>query len=65
MPLHDIPQKFLSMQPWQMENPHRHRQQNGGRQPQQAQGISFAKRRFSLYEDRWVCLSIGCFGLTD
>jgi hypothetical protein len=48
MPLQDIPQKFFSMQFWQMENPHRHLQQNGGCLPQQAQGISFANRRFSL-----------------
>jgi hypothetical protein len=40
------------MQFWQMENPHRHLQQNGGSLPQQEQGISFAIRRFSLYEDR-------------
>jgi hypothetical protein len=52
IPLQDIPQKFFSMQFWQMENPHRHLQQNGGCLPQQAQGISFATRRFSLYKDR-------------
>jgi hypothetical protein len=52
MPLQDIPQKFFSMQSWQMENPHRHLQQNGGCLPQQAQGISFAILRFTLYEDR-------------
>jgi hypothetical protein len=58
MPLQDIPQKFFSMQFWQMENPHRHLQQNGGCLPQQAQGISFAIRRFSLYEDRMGRLCI-------
>jgi len=40
------------MQFWQMENPQRHLQQNGGSLPQQEQGISFAARRFSLYEVR-------------
>jgi len=59
MPLQDIPQKFFSMQFWQMENPHRHLQQNGGCLPQQEQGISFAIRRFSLYEDRMGRLFIG------
>jgi len=47
MPLQDIPQKFSSMQSWQMANPHRHRQQKGGAAPQQEQGDALALRRFS------------------
>jgi hypothetical protein len=50
------------MQFWQMENPHRHLQQNGGCLPQQEQGLSFAFRRFTLYEDRIGCLFIWSAG---
>ena len=60
MPLQDIPQKFLFMQSWQMENPHRHRQQNGGSFLQQAQGISLALRRLSLYEEDMDIINRAC-----
>jgi hypothetical protein len=47
MPLQDMPQKFSSMQSWQMENPHRHRQQNGGASLHKWQGSAFALFRLS------------------
>ena len=49
IPLHDIPQKFSSMQYWHMANPHLHLQQKGAALLQQQQLLSFALRRFSLY----------------
>jgi hypothetical protein len=56
MPLHDIPQKFSSMQSWHIANPHRHLQQNGVVLLQQLQLFSLALFRFCLYDDLTVAV---------
>lgn len=51
IPLHDMPQKFSSMQSWQMAKPQRHCQQNGTLAPQQLQTVSRARLRRSRQDN--------------
>jgi len=59
MPLQDIPQKFSSMQSWQIANPHLHLQQKGAALLQQLQLLSLAFSRFCLYAD--LCAEVVIF----